>query len=264
MYFSINGNLAKSKSMKRALKWFGIGVLLLIAGVAILILAINKDIPTGKSGIAAEQITDKIFRAIDKPAWDSLNYISWTFFRGEHHYVWDKQENRALISWEDYKVFMDLDLVSADIYKGDELLNGNEAHKIKNKAWSYWCNDSFWLSAPFKLRDPGTQRQYVKENGKRGLLVTYTAGGDTPGDSYLWWLDGNDVPTSFNMWTSIIPIKGLTATWSDWETLDGGSKIAKSHKIGPLSMSLSNIKSGALLTDIGKSENLFSRRFSTK
>jgi cell division protein FtsL len=35
----------------------------------------------------------------------------------------------------------------------------------------------------FKLRDPGTSRSIVMQDEKEALMVTYTSGGSTPGDS---------------------------------------------------------------------------------
>ena len=86
---------------------------------------------------------------------------------------------------------------------------------VKNlieKAVKYFNNDSFWLLAPYKIFDKGTKRSLVTlDDGHEGLLVTYTTGGTTPGDSYLWHLDSTGKPVSFQMWVSSLPIDGLEA-----------------------------------------------------
>jgi hypothetical protein len=56
---------------------------------------------------------------------------------------------------------------------------------LKNRCYKkgndYFNNDSFWLIAPFKLRDAGTTRSIVMQDNQ-ALMITY-ASGSTPGDS---------------------------------------------------------------------------------
>ena len=86
------------------------------------------------------------------------------------------------------------------------------------------------MVAPYKLFDPGVERRLVTlENGDDALLVTYTTGGSTPGDSYLWILDDNGKPKSFKMWTSILPLKGVEASWNDWITTKSGGQLPSCH-----------------------------------
>ena len=85
----------------------------------------------------------------------------------------------------------------------------------------------------------------TKDN-KDALLVTYTSGGTTPGDSYLWHIDEKGMPASFQMWVAILPIKGLQATWTDWTLTDSGAKLPTFHKLLFLGLELSNIKAESL------------------
>ncbi|WP_050813302.1 hypothetical protein [Aquimarina agarivorans] len=66
------------------------------------------------------------------------------------------------------------------------------------------------------------------------LLITYKSGGSTPGDTYQWFVNQNYIPTAFKMWVSIIPIKGLPATWEDWKVSKTGIKLAHTKKIANL------------------------------
>ncbi|MGS0527908.1 hypothetical protein ACU8V7_24695 [Zobellia nedashkovskayae] len=96
----------------------------------------------------------------------------------------------------------------------------------------FFNNDSFWLVAPFKVFDSGTQRSLVTlEDGSNALMITYSSGGSTPGDSYLWHLGPNGLPESYQMWVSIIPIGGLKATWDDWKIMESGAFLPTSHKL---------------------------------
>ena len=122
------------------------------------------------------------------------------------------------------------------------MLEGKEKEKAIQTAWSLFANDSFWLVAPYKIRDSGTSRKVIiLENGEKGLLVTYSSGGVTPGDSYLWILDEDGRPKSWKMWVKIIPVGGLEFTWENWQQ-QGGAWFAPIHKgPGPLSVDLKNL-----------------------
>lgn len=230
-----------------------LAVLLLIVSVAGLIY--HEEIPKGEAGAKAESITDKMWEAVGKNAWDSLPYISWTF-ADQNNYVWDKQNHRGSIAWDDYQVKLDLNKVEGIATKGNRELKGEKKKEAIDKAWELWCNDSFWLNAPVKARDNGTERYYLKHNGRDALLVQYTSGGVTPGDAYLWVLDENGLPEYYKMWVSIIPIGGVKASWAEWKDMSG-ALIATEHKIGPLNVDISNLKSGQLPADVGIDDNYF-------
>ena len=72
-------------------------------------------------------------------------------------------------------------------------------------------------------------------------MVTYTSGGSTPGDSYLWHLDTDGKPTRFQMWTSILPINGLSASWTDWTTTKSGAQLPTFHKLLVLGLEIDDI-----------------------
>ena len=120
---------------------------------------------------------------------------------------------------------------------------GENRDKLVHQALDYYNNDSFWLVAPYKVFDDGVERRLVElENGKEGLLVTYKTGGSTPGDSYLWEFDDQGKPKSFKMWTSILPIDGLEASWSDWTTTESGAQLPTFHKLLFIGLEIDHIK----------------------
>ena len=238
------------------LKWLGIllGVFILLMLVGYFML--NEPLPKGEKGPAADALAQKMLTAVDKPAWDSTRYVQWTF-KGMHSFLWDKEKHNVEIKWGENKVLLNTKSVTGLAYENGTQLSGEAADKMVYEAWGYFCNDSFWLNAPVKAFDIGTERSIVKmEDGKEALMVSYTGGGVTPGDSYLWILDENGRPTSYKMWVSIIPIGGVEFTWENWETLEGGALISALHK-GLLELDMSNLKAGNDLQSMGLKGDLF-------
>jgi hypothetical protein len=170
--------------------------------------------------------------ALNYEAYENTNYIEWTF-KKRRHYEWDRIKNTCIVLWKQNKVVLNLNNPSkSKVYIHSFNHEGEMAEKLINKATKYFNNDSFWLVAPYKVFDKGVERRLVKTNtNNNALLVTYTSGGSTPGDSYLWLLDNNNKPTAFKMWTSLLPIDGLTATWEHWTTTQTGAQLPTFHKL---------------------------------
>lgn len=217
----------------------------------------SVDQPEGKSGTKADRVAERMLDKLNKDAFDKIPFINFEFFGGTHKYVWDKKNNNAVIRWDDYKVVLNLDTQEGVVYKNDTILKGQKANELKDKAWSYWCNDSFWLIAPFKVFDSGTERSLVDvEEGAHGLLVKYTSGGVTPGDSYLWTLDDNYRPTGYQMWTQILPVQGMYIDWEQWSDYMG-AKLCLTHTIVGVKRSMKNVRVGNTLQEIGVNGNPF-------
>jgi hypothetical protein len=66
-------------------------------------------------------------------------------------------------------------------------------------------------------------------NGNETLLVKYTTGGSTPGDSYLWNLDATDIPKSYNMFVPSLNMDGVLATWEGWKKTESGTLLPTYH-----------------------------------
>lgn len=214
--------------MKKFLKILAGFLSILIAVAAIYYFVNNESLPEGVEGKEADELATKMLNAMNHDAFKSTEILEWSF-RGEHHYKWRKQEGKVEVRWDDNNVLLDLNDHSNS--------TGSSPEDIQ-KALSYFNNDSFWLVAPYKVFDDGTARQIVKHEDKDALLVTYTSGGSTPGDSYLWILDSNYVPTSYKMWVSIIPIGGISATWNDLKTMSSGVKLPQTHTLSLFGMQL--------------------------
>lgn len=243
------------------MKKIGIGCLsilgLLVIGLVIAYFVLSESKPEGKTGPEADKLANQMLTAMNKPAWDSLRYIAWDF-SGRNQYAWDKQKEIAVIKFGNIEAVMDLKAMTGEAKADGEMLTGDSKDAALGEAWGHWCNDSFWLYAPYKLFDPGVTRSIVEvENGKKGLMVSYSSGGTTPGDSYLWILDETNKPEAWKMWVGIIPIGGVHNTWENWKTLPGGSMIAQNHKMKLMDVTINDLKAGQSLSDIGYSNDPF-------
>lgn len=240
--------------MKKVLK-YGLGGLfvLILLGLLALRLFVHESAPEKIESADAEAKAQMMLSAINKAAWDTLPYISWTF-AGRNDYIWDRVRNDAIVKSGDVIVHLDPDEVTGRAFLNEVELEGEEANKAVQAAWSNWCNDMFWLSAPYKIKDKGVELSIAKDaDGKEGLLASYTSGGVTPGDSYLWFLDETGLPTGYKMWVGIIPLGGVYTSWEDWKTLEGGAKIATMHQgsVDALKIPITNLKAGDSWSDLG-------------
>lgn len=207
-------------------------------GLVLVIQWLSKPLPESIAGPEADGLARDVQEALNITGYKALNEIQFSF--RDHHYLWNKAEERVLVSWEDYQV----DLILSETENSKILQGGKESNRIDliDKAKAYFYNDSYWLVAPFKFFDPGVVRSLVEtNNGSKALLITHTSGGVTPGDSYLWHFDENLIPTHFELWVSIIPIKGVSATWSSWVSKQD-VLFSTFHKLGPLEITIGDLK----------------------
>ena len=233
--------------IKKILKYIG-GVVIFLTLPSLLLFGFlyfkyDEDLPHGISGKPADVLAQNMLNSLNYKAFEETAVITWTF-KGRRHYKWDKINHTCAVEWEDYKVVLDL----RHHHKSKAFVHGftlesDLSKEYIAKALKYYNNDSFWLVGPYKVFDPGTKREVVDlPNNKKGLLVTYTSGGSTPGDSYLWLLDENYKPTAFKMWVSILPIDGLEASWSDWTVTQTGAELPTFHKFLIFGIQLTDIK----------------------
>lgn len=232
--------------MKRVLKIIGKIILGIISALVLLFAIIyftyNEKLPQGTTGDEADALANKMLTALNYEAYKNTRYLEWTF-KSLHHYKWDKQKQIVEVTWDDVLVNLHLQNYNASAVFINNVELKNNSEKYIQKAVSYFNNDSFWLVAPYKVFDNGVQRSIVTlEDESKALLVTYTSGGDTPGDSYLWILDENYRPKGYKMWVKIIPIGGLYATWDQWKTTKSGAVLSTDHTLLFLNLDMGNVK----------------------
>lgn len=223
--------------MMRVVKKVILALIIISLGLVLVIQWLSKPLPESITGPEADRLARDVQEALNITGYKALNEIQFSF--RDHHYLWNKAEERVLVSWDNYQV----DLILSEIESSKVLQGGKESNRIDliDKAKAYFYNDSYWLVAPFKFFDPGVVRSLVEtDNGSKALLITHTSGGVTPGDSYLWYFDENLIPTHFELWVSIIPIKGVSATWSSWLSKQD-VLFSTFHKLGPLEITIGDL-----------------------
>ena len=240
------------KKLKFLLLALGGFIVLMVLGLAITGWVMNKPLPEGKSGPEAEALADEMLAAINIEAWDDLALLQWEF-PGGYRYFWSKKENFVEVKWENMRVLLNPETRSGKVYADGKIMeNGEKKEEMLQHAFHRFANDSFWLVAFTKVRDPGTERKLVElEDGNRGLMITYSSGGVTPGDSYLWILDENGRPLAWQMWVEIIPVGGLRLGWSPWEKLYNGAMVAPVHLGSVFDLVLTDVKAGTNIAEFG-------------
>lgn len=206
-------------------------------------LKYNEELPIGIQGEQADALAYKMLDALNYKAFEDTNYLEWTY-KNRRHYEWQKDQNSCNVFWEEYKVTLNLkDYSQSKAFVHSFIMDNDMKDDLIKKAIKYFNNDSFWLIAPYKVFDEGTERALIKlPNNEEALLVTYTSGGNTPGDSYLWQFDDSGKPKCFKMWTSALPIDGLEASWTDWTTTESGVQLPTFHRFLFMGLEISDIK----------------------
>lgn len=230
--------------IKRILKITGIVIGVCILGLLLFGLIISQPLPKGKTGIEADALASKMLTALNHKKYKETRFLEWSFRNNTHHYKWDKTNAIVVVKWDDVEVELVLsNTQKSTVYIAKQIVEDKKHNLLINKALDKFNNDSFWLVAPYKVFDKGTIRSTIDfEDDSKGLLITYSQGGSTPGDSYLWKLNPNGFPNAFKMWVGIIPIGGLEATWDDWVVTESGAFLPKSHKLGPIPLRIVNIR----------------------
>ncbi len=204
---------------------------LLILMVCFLPLALlaysSKNVPEGHSSKKADALALEVMNNLNLSAWENTKLVKWKLFGNE--YRWFKNQDSVIVKWKKYEAFVNLNKGTGEVFeKGAQVFDNKTLIETAIKNFN---NDSFWLSAHYKMLDSGTSREIVDlGKGKVGLKVLYSSGGSTPGDTYLWIIEDGK-PVAFKMWVSVIPFGGLRANWKKWETTETGAVIALNHKI---------------------------------
>ena len=204
---------------------------LLGAAVAALWIVLRHPLPDGgETGPAADALAHAIEANVGVDAWRTTGAVRWGFRSNRH--LWDRTRNLARVDFGDGTVaLVDVHKQRGVVTKHGVAVADPEAKKIVDRAYKAFINDSFWLNPLSKLFDDGVVRRKLTVDGHDALLITYTTGGVTPGDRYLWMLDGDGRPRAWRVWVQVIPIGGVEFSWEGWQTLATGATVATVHKV---------------------------------
>lgn len=217
--------------------------------------AVSPPRPVGVPGPAADALANAMLERIDIKAWENTRAVTWNF-GGRRTHLWDRERMYDLYKKEDREVLLRINDKTGIARDKGQPLAGVELDKALNEAWEAWVNDSFWLNAPSKCFDEGTERSIVHDDEGDHLLVAYSSGGVTPGDAYLWDIkDG--LPVHWKMWTKILPVGGVNTTWENWEKLSTGAWIATKHEFTARSLPITELRGTASLAELAPGPDPF-------
>lgn len=204
--------------------------LTLAAIVGGVFLFLHKPRPQGKPGPAADALAKKVWKAVNNKAWQEMGALRWTFW-GQSHHIWDRRRWFDQVTWGKGAKKAVVTFSLLEPHKGLATLGGREVTgkqlaSLLKKAYEIWCNDSYWLNPLEKFFDRGVTRSIVEKHGKKMLFISFSSGGVTPGDAYLYELDPTGLPLRWWMWVSVFPIGGVEAKFENWKTLAGGGKVS--------------------------------------
>lgn len=241
----------------RVLKFTLIGLLAVGALLFGVYFIMDEEIPEGGDLPKAYELGNRMLHATGYQYWKDTRYVRWVF-PGGHLYIWDIHNERVMVEWSGKRVLLNTAEITGIAWEDGNRLSGEQKENAIQDAWKLFCNDSFWLVAPYKIYSPDTEHSVVElPDGRQGLKVTYGSGGVTPGDTYVWLQNGKGLPTSVKMWVSVIPIGGIEFTWEEWKTLDSGAKIATLHSHPLIDLEIEGLMSGQTLEDVGAENGLF-------
>ncbi len=187
--------------------------------------------------------------AVRADAWAATGAVRWRF-AGTNDHLWDRARSYARVRWDDHRVLLDLTTRRGRAWTDGAEVHGEDADGRVDEAHAKWVNDAFWLNPVVKVNDAGVTRARVVEDGVEGLRVTYSSGGRTPGDTYLWWVGPDATPTRWQMWTSNIPIDGAKATWEGWIELATGARVSTVHETAVFTLRLTDVEGAATLAQL--------------
>ena len=247
----------------RFLKIVGIIFLGIAMSAGVACFVFSHRLPESTPGDAAKALATRVEQAVNLKAFYQIPVLSFGF-RDRNQHLWDKHRGLSRVVYgkekEQTEILFHLSTKKGiAFYKGERLTGEAEAEALK-EGYSRWANDSFWLNPITKLRDKGVTLS-VPQDDPNSLLVAFSSGGVTPGDTYRIYLGEDGKPTAIEMWVSALPIKGARVSWKDWQEVDG-AWIANGHRFSfGASVGLTDIKAAKTAAALNNGVDPFARLF---
>jgi hypothetical protein len=193
------------------------------------------------SDVRAVAIADRVMDALGgRAAWDGTRCIEWTF-AGRRKLLWDKQTGDLRLENGPRVVLMNMGMQKGRVFEnGTEVTDPAKVREALDNANKIWINDSYWLFAPYKLKDSGVTLTYAGEralpDGRPAdvLHLQFANVGVTPDNCYDMWIARDT--QRLEQW-AYFEHRGdeaakMTTPWTDWKQY-GGIWLASGHGKGP-------------------------------
>ncbi len=131
--------------------------------------------------------------------WNRIRYVAFEFVVerdgkeiARHRHLWDRWSGRYRVegknrSGQSYRIlFADVNTKSGSAIIDGTVCGQDSLKKFLEYGYARYINDTYWLLAPWKLRDPGVSLQV---DGNCQLALSFDGVGLTPGDQYWLTLD---------------------------------------------------------------------------
>lgn len=213
--------------MRRLLRSFGVSLSLLGAMLPLVVGcgACQTTPPAGETGESADAIAREMQAAVNLEAWERTRALSWTF-RGGREHLWDRDRGLARVTFDDKTVLFHIERKEGIVLvEGEAPVSGDAAREDVEKAYSAFINDAFWLNPTVTMFNQSASRELVEVDGEQAVLVTFGAGGVTPGDKYAFFKGADGRPKAYKMWVKVLPMP-LRAEFEGWTALSTGAMVA--------------------------------------
>ncbi|MEM7049000.1 MAG: hypothetical protein AAF604_05045 [Acidobacteriota bacterium] len=219
--------------------------------------------PVHADDARAHEIADRVLDALGgAEAWEQTRYLTFDFV-GRRSHSWDRYEGRYRLEGQNregqqYVVLMDLDDKQGRAWQDGEEVRGEALDEMLENAWAAWVNDTYWLLAPYKLRDPGVNLSWDGEETLDGktydkLLLTFGEVGLTPGDRY--WIYVNRETSMVDRWAYVLESQDPDTEptvwrWEGWDQYGAIQLAPGRFRVGDdRELSLAPIAAPATLPD---------------
>ncbi|MFN7963524.1 MAG: hypothetical protein U0002_19845 [Thermoanaerobaculia bacterium] len=147
----------------------------------------------------AVAVADQVMTTLGgQKAWEATHWIHFRFAGFRNHW-WDKWTGRHRVEFinqkgEHWLILENLNTREGRAWKDGKELAGEEAKQVVSRGYATWINDTYWLLAPYKLRDPGVTltldgEETLNGQGYDKLHLSFEGVGLTPGDQYWMWVN---------------------------------------------------------------------------
>jgi hypothetical protein len=247
----------------KILKIIGVIFLLLATTVGVACFVFSNKLPESTPGDKALELAAKVEKAVGIQSFYQIPVLSFGF-RDRNQHVWDKKRGLSRVVYGKEKDQTEILFFTYNkkgiAFQNGVRLTGDEEKKAVEDGYARWANDSFWLNPFTKLRDKGVTLS-IPNDDPSSLIVAFSSGGVTPGDTYRFYIGDDGVPTACDMWTSVLPVQGAHVSWDEWRDVSG-AKIATNHRFSfGVKVYLSDVKAASSAAALNNGVDPFARLF---